>query len=321
MQPPPSFPQSPVKASDPAFLDDLRALSPDLCITVAYGNFLPSKFLAIPRLGTLNIHPSLLPRWRGASPVPRTIEAGDPTCGVSVVYTELAMDAGPILAVHEEPMPMPSRPAPDLLSHLMTVGTELLIAELPAVLSGQKGVADAVPQAATGREVTHAAKMSREEGRLRFDRDPAVTIYRRMMAFAGWPGTTASFVVVPVEADASEEGGGGGGSKSSVEELTDVKILAAEVMDDTTVGGVEHVPPVEWVDAEETTDRLGLTGKWGVVRCEKDALVIPCGGGEARGGWLRVTEVQVPGKKPAGAGTVVNGLRGQDKRLIVKLRE
>jgi hypothetical protein len=68
---------TPEKAKDPTFLDTLTSSQPDLCITAAYGQFLPTAFLAIPKLGTLNIHPSLLPRWRGASPVQRTLQAGD----------------------------------------------------------------------------------------------------------------------------------------------------------------------------------------------------------------------------------------------------
>ena len=75
-----------------------KALSPDLCITAAYGCYLPKRFLSIPRLGTVNIHPSLLPRWRGASPVQRSLEAGDEVLGVSVLYTVSKMDAGPVIA-------------------------------------------------------------------------------------------------------------------------------------------------------------------------------------------------------------------------------
>lgn len=73
---------APIKASDPHFLEKLRELEPDLCITAAYGNFLPSSFLKIPKFGTLNIHPSLLPAFRGAAPVPRALEAGVKRTGV-----------------------------------------------------------------------------------------------------------------------------------------------------------------------------------------------------------------------------------------------
>ena len=75
----------------------MAALEPDLFITAAYGNFLPPSFLQLPRYGTLNIHPSLLPRYRGAAPVQRSLERGDATVGVSVLYTVRKMDAGPII--------------------------------------------------------------------------------------------------------------------------------------------------------------------------------------------------------------------------------
>ena len=92
-----------IQAKDPEFLTDLETnFRPDLCITAAYGQYLPKRFLAIPKYGTLNIHPSLLPRWRGASPVQRSLEAGDNPVGVSVLFTVSKMDAGPIVSQTEE---------------------------------------------------------------------------------------------------------------------------------------------------------------------------------------------------------------------------
>ena len=88
---------TPEKATDPSFLDELESLKPDLCITAAYGCYLPKRFLSLPPLGTLNIHPSLLPLYRGASPVQRSLESGDEKIGVSVLYTVKKMDAGPVL--------------------------------------------------------------------------------------------------------------------------------------------------------------------------------------------------------------------------------
>ena len=84
-----------------AFLSALEALEPDLCVTAAYGNMLPQKLLDMPRLGTLNIHPSLLPKYRGAAPVNRCLENGDSVTGVSVAYTVLKCDVGPVLAQQE----------------------------------------------------------------------------------------------------------------------------------------------------------------------------------------------------------------------------
>lgn len=91
----------PTSSSDPQFLDRLEGLSPDLCITTAYGSLLSERFLQIPRFGTLNIHPSLLPQYRGAAPVNRAIQDGVSKTGVSVVLTVLQLDAGPILVSEE----------------------------------------------------------------------------------------------------------------------------------------------------------------------------------------------------------------------------
>lgn len=88
---------TPTSAKDESFLEELEELGPDLCITAAYGQFLPRRFLEIPKFGTLNVHPSLLPRYRGASPVQRCLEAGEPETGVTVAFTVLKMDAGPIV--------------------------------------------------------------------------------------------------------------------------------------------------------------------------------------------------------------------------------
>ena len=94
---------TPENAKEDDFLSTLESLSPDLMITAAYGCYLPKRFLRIPRLGTVNIHPSLLPRWRGASPVQRSLEAGDEEIGVTVLYTVTAMDAGPIISQVSRP--------------------------------------------------------------------------------------------------------------------------------------------------------------------------------------------------------------------------
>lgn len=88
---------TPATARDEDFLAELENLRPDLCVTAAYGQFLPQRFLDIPKFGTLNVHPSLLPRYRGASPVQRCLEAGDSETGVTVAFTVLKMDAGPVV--------------------------------------------------------------------------------------------------------------------------------------------------------------------------------------------------------------------------------
>ncbi|KAJ8619819.1 hypothetical protein MRB53_028348 [Persea americana] len=89
---------TPERAGEETFLSDLKALKPEVCITAAYGNILPNKFLEIPQHGTVNIHPSLLPRYRGAAPVQRALQDGVKETGVSLVYTVRALDAGPIIS-------------------------------------------------------------------------------------------------------------------------------------------------------------------------------------------------------------------------------
>lgn len=89
---------TPERAGEDTFLSTLRALQPELCITAAYGNILPTKFLNIPPMGTVNIHPSLLPLYRGAAPVQRALQDGAKETGVSLAFTVRALDAGPVIA-------------------------------------------------------------------------------------------------------------------------------------------------------------------------------------------------------------------------------
>ena len=84
----------PEKAKDEEFLSCLEKLQVDLCVTAAYGQYLPKNFLSIPKYGTVNIHPSLLPKYRGAAPVQRCLENGDLITGISILYTVSKMDAG-----------------------------------------------------------------------------------------------------------------------------------------------------------------------------------------------------------------------------------
>ena len=114
----------------------MRDLRPDLCVTAAYGNFLPTKFLDVPRLGTLNIHPSLLPEFRGAAPVQRALERGVERTGVTVAYTVLEMDAGPVAARSVRELKGDEKHL-DLLAELFETGAKLLIDLLPDVWSGR----------------------------------------------------------------------------------------------------------------------------------------------------------------------------------------
>ncbi|CAM9153831.1 unnamed protein product [Chrysoparadoxa australica] len=174
---------APAKAKDEEFLQQLRDMAPDLCVTAAYGQFLPTKFLKIPVLGTLNIHPSLLPKYRGASPVQRALEAGDTETGVTVAFTVLKMDSGPVVSQvkcqlegHEK--------ATDLLQELFTVGSKELVRVLPSVWSGGVEVTEQDESQATA-----ADKLSAAEAQCCFEKETASKIHNKVRGFAGWPGT------------------------------------------------------------------------------------------------------------------------------------
>jgi len=181
---PPAAVLTPPTARDPAFLAALRALRPDLCVTAAYGHYLPGTFLETPRLGTLNLHPSLLPRWRGAAPVQRTLQAGDSETGVTLAYTVQKMDSGPVVAVERIPV-APDVTHSQLLGDLFARGAQLLLRELPGVLEGG-GAARAREQGEDG--VSEAPKVRPEEGTLTWH-NSALELHNRVRAFEGWPGT------------------------------------------------------------------------------------------------------------------------------------
>ena len=252
------------------FLESMRNLAPDLCITAAYGQFLPEYFLAIPKYGTLNVHPSLLPKFRGASPVPRALEEGVDVTGVTVLFTVLEMDAGPIAA--QTQFALKGREKADkLLPVLFDMGTDLLLKVLPEVFAGskrQEGVGCVLQDDAAA---THAAKMSKEEGELWFTEN-AVYAHNKVRAFAGWPGTTAEFVI---------------NSQEPEEEKIKVKIVTTRVR--RKEGGA--VLGVHQISCDDKANTL-------VVTCDD-------------GSQLDVLEIQPPGKKPMDAKSFWNGMRGR----------
>ena len=176
----------PEKAKDSDFLDNLEMnIKPDLCITAAYGQYLPKRFLAAPTHGTVNIHPSLLPRWRGASPVQRSLEAGDNPVGVTVLFTVSKMDAGPIISQKEEPV-VESDTATTVLPHLFEIGTDLLVDAMPDLLSGKITMDTATVQDES--DVVQAAMIDSAEAECKPWEETATTIHNRLRGFSMWPG-------------------------------------------------------------------------------------------------------------------------------------
>ena len=162
----------------------LAALKPDVMIVVAYGLILPASILNLPHLGCINVHASLLPRWRGAAPVERAILAGDAETGITLMRIEPSLDSGPIL-VQKNCVIDEHDTAGDLHQRLAALGASLLLETLPAIAAGR---IEAIPQ--DGRLATYAKKINKAETRLDWQQ-PATDLARAVRAFNPKPGATA----------------------------------------------------------------------------------------------------------------------------------
>ena len=156
-------------------------LNADGAVVVAYGLKLPKAVLDAPRLGCLNVHASLLPRWRGAAPIQRAILEGDTVTGVSIMQIDEGMDTGPVLLARKVPITADTT-AGTLHDELAALGAEMMLKALAGL---EAGTLKPLSQAADG--VTHAGKLSRADGRLDWRR-PAVELERQVRAFNPWPG-------------------------------------------------------------------------------------------------------------------------------------
>ncbi|WP_018412460.1 methionyl-tRNA formyltransferase [Methyloversatilis thermotolerans] len=170
----------------------LLEAAPDLLVVVAYGLLLPRSVLDIPRLGCINIHASLLPRWRGAAPIHRAIEAGDVRTGITLMQMDEGLDTGPMLAERALDI-LPADTTGSLHDRLAECGARLLIDTLPALLAGR---IQPVPQPAEG--ACYAAKISRGEAQLDFAR-PAGELERAIRAFDPFPGAVMTMQGVAIK--------------------------------------------------------------------------------------------------------------------------
>jgi len=171
----------PKSARDPEFLDQLRAWQPELGLVVSYGQILSEALLEIPTHGCINVHGSLLPRWRGASPVQAALLAGDERTGVCIQRVVRALDAGEVLA-HRELAIAPTERGPELFERLSLAGAQLLEDFLRGLPSAGLPSGDAQDES----QVTHCKKVRREDGAIAWS-SPAVQIDRLVRAMYGWP--------------------------------------------------------------------------------------------------------------------------------------
>lgn len=164
------------------FLESIRALQPELAVVIAYGKLLPASLLGIPKHGFLNVHASLLPRYRGAAPIQRAIEAGERETGVTIMRVDEELDHGPILGI-ERIQIGPDEHAASLSARLGGAGGQLLANVIDRLVRGEVDEAEQEHPRAT-----YAAKIRKEEGRVDWNFSSR-TIYDRFRAFDPWPGT------------------------------------------------------------------------------------------------------------------------------------
>jgi methionyl-tRNA formyltransferase len=226
-----------------AFADQIRALELDIGIVVAYGHVLKPELLAIPRLGMLNVHASLLPRLRGAAPIAWSILNGDETTGVSIMQMEAGLDTGPVLHQIETEVAA-DETGGELTERLAELGAAALVEVLMLMEAGE---VHAVPQ--DHSQATYAPKVSRTDARLDWSRD-AATLARAVRAFDPEPGAWALLG----EQEVKLFGGRAinqGGDPGIILSASDALIIAAGVgglaVTEVQPAGKRRMPVGEWV--------------------------------------------------------------------------
>jgi methionyl-tRNA formyltransferase len=184
--------QQPLKIREPVAVDSLRAIQPDLIVVVAYGQILPKPVLEIPRLGCINVHTSLLPRWRGAAPIQYAILHGDPETGVTTMYMDEHMDTGDIILQRAQLIHAEDTSA-SLHDRLAKLGADLLAETVGLIAQGK------APRAKQDEtRTTYAKKITKDDGRIDWTKS-AVEIERQVRAFNPWPGTHTRLGDLPLK--------------------------------------------------------------------------------------------------------------------------
>ena len=236
--------EQPPTLKDPVAQAALAALQPDVMVVVAYGLILPQAVLDIPRLGCLNIHASLLPRWRGAAPIQRAIAAGDDRTGITIMRMEAGLDTGPMLS--QEAFALAAgETGGSLHDRLSVLGARMIVEALDALEAGR---ARFVPQ--DDSLATYARKLSKAEAALDWSR-PAGVLERQVRAFDPWPVAETRLEGEQLRIWAAHAAGGAGGG-------TPGTVLAADA------GGIV----VAAGEGVLVLDRVQLPGKRPVAAAE-----------------------------------------------------
>jgi len=179
----------PLKARAPEFVDQLRKLAPNLIVVAAYGQILPQVILDIPKFGCLNVHTSLLPKYRGAAPIQWALLSGDSETGVTIMKMDAGLDTGDILAETRTPIADTDN-AQTLHDRLAKLGADLLVRTIPDYVAERIVARPQPPEGAS-----YARKITKEDGRIDWSK-PAREIWNQVRAFTPWPG---AFTHLPAE--------------------------------------------------------------------------------------------------------------------------
>ena len=286
----------PERARDEKFIAGLRTLQPDLIIVVAYGQILPPAILDLPRHGCLNIHPSLLPKYRGAAPIQWAVANGDTETGVTIMKMDAGLDTGPIVSQRRTPI-RPEDDSATLHDRLAQLGAELLVQTIPDYVAGK---IQPVPQPAKG--ASRSAKIKKKDGRIDWNQ-PAQTIWNRLRAFTPWPG---AFTFLPdqsvvgralVWAKSDEDRSSRAGSSGAVRSDR----LASSLAPPDETGSVQSKPQLLKIWKVEVIEKSGGAAcraeaserrPGEILSADKTGIVVGCGRNA-----LRIFELQREGGK------------------------
>lgn len=191
----------PQKLREPEAMQQLAEWDPDLIVVAAFGQILRKDVLDLPKYGCINVHASLLPRWRGAAPINAAVLAGDEETGVTIMKMDVGLDTGPMLAMKRIRI-KPDDTAGSLFEALSTLGADLLIETLPVYMEGKL-----TPQPQPDEGTTYAPMLKKEDGLLDFTQ-PAVDLARRVRAMNPWPGAWFEWNGAPLKIHKAHVGQG-----------------------------------------------------------------------------------------------------------------
>ena len=275
----------PLRARDETFLAELRAWGPELIVVAAYGQILPQNILDLPRHGCLNVHTSLLPKYRGAAPIQWAIAQGDAETGVTIMKMDAGLDTGPIVAQRRTPL-QPADDSATLHDRLARLGAELLLQTIPDYVAGK---IQPRPQPAEG--ASHAPKIKKEDGRIDWNQ-PAQTIWNRLRAFVPWPGAYTFLPGLPLVGRASPRAG--------TSENPDPDRLPSSLASPGQTGSTPPKPHLLKIWKAEIVEKSGTPGD--ILSADKNGIVVACGRGA-----LRILELQREGGKRMSAAEFLAG--------------